>query len=220
MCLGKPRLKASTEKRESSPIPLRRMMRRSSEAACAKRLSLILIRAKKTKTNRSGFMDIIDEIKADHQVIEGLLEKIGSSSVDDARSHRKLIQELLLAVLAHNYAEEEVLYRRLREIRLLKGLVSNSYHEHRMVVELLQSLKKFDPAGADWGKRFATARKHLDHHWREEERAVLPQVKRLFSLDLREEIGEELRSLEEIFLQRTEGREQGWTGPQESEIRP
>jgi hemerythrin superfamily protein len=149
-------------------------------------------------------MDIIDEIKADHSSIAQLLEDVAETGMGEGVRRRKLLHGLSKAILSHSYAEEQVLYRKLKEIRMLKSLVSDSYQEHRLIVDLLHILRQLNPLDEKWAGHFEELRECLEHHLREEERQVLPQVKRLFSLDLRHEIGAEMRSLEDQFLYRTE----------------
>lgn len=138
-------------------------------------------------------MDIFELIRADHAEIRSLLnEVIDQTSIAIPRSKHDLerpsdweeaLHDLKLSVVAHNRAEEEVLYTRLGEASGRPGLGGGKTHEHRIAESLLAEIEKMNPRDLDWSEKLALLRNVMESHQAEEETQTFDLLRKSIDVD-------------------------------------
>ncbi len=120
-------------------------------------------------------MNIYERLEQDHREMAGMMDKLESGY--DARVFEKLANELT----AHMRAEEEVLYRPLRDAEPAHEPVLEGYEEHHVGDLILRELKANNPGTDRWMAKFNVLKENVEHHIEEEEgplfdaaRQVLP----------------------------------------------
>lgn len=133
-------------------------------------------------------MDILKEIVHDHREIEDLFHRINGSQ----RGKHEIFNELVAKLEAHTQAEEEVLYSRVkvsdREGELYRQ-VMEGFEEHQIARHLIADLLLPSLTNDRWQAKLTVLREMIEHHVKEEERDLLPEAKKAFSPEEREEMG-------------------------------
>jgi hemerythrin superfamily protein len=126
-------------------------------------------------------MDIFECLRADHARLKNLLDDLIEA---DAKSVPRIKMELKLAIIAHDRAEEEVVYEVLRLIPYRAELADLRTDEHFLNESVLGDLDDVEPDDEDWITFVDLFKNQLDSHFAEEETFV-------FSL-LRDNLDEKL----------------------------
>lgn len=124
-------------------------------------------------------MSIIDMIKRDHDEARELMETI--TLEHDAREAAETFEELKTALLAHAKTEEEVLYPALARQEETHELVLEAKEEHTLAEQLLDELERGDSSDEAWHAKFVVLKTNVEHHMREEEKELLPKMKKMLN---------------------------------------
>jgi hemerythrin superfamily protein len=87
-------------------------------------------------------------------------------------------RDLYVSIAAHSDAEEETVYRRLREA--LPAGIEQAVADHDGIREILDELQEIGPFDPQFPTRLARLRAHLLAHVREEEETLLPRAEATF----------------------------------------
>ena len=122
-------------------------------------------------------MDIFNLLKADHDKVKGLLQKIeateGPSELDDLLG--QLEQELTL----HSRLEEQHFYPALQHDSQTQDLIPEALKEHQRVDQVLEDLMDMLPEGQDWDETLKELKKLVEHHVAEEENTIFPKAQQV-----------------------------------------
>ena len=142
--------------------------------------------------------DVIDLVKQDHREMARLFDQL-----DRYRHRRPLLRPVLSALLvAHDRAEEDVVYPRARDAGVTEG-VGCRQREHLRTEDLLVKLGLVDPDDAVFDSILTDIADGTDHHFRREETEILPALRdRLAEDQLVELAGPFIRSREHHFGER------------------
>ena len=113
----------------------------------------------------------------DHRAMQDLFRHFAAPGLDPAAKHA-LAQRACEQIRMHQQLEEEVFYaalaERLDDTRELdEGLV-----EHGVIAELAGRVARMQPSDARFDATVTVLGEYLNHHLREEERDLFPQVTR------------------------------------------
>lgn len=117
-------------------------------------------------------MNIFDMLRADHVSIRQTLDDL----IEPRRGHDWVdaFYDLKIAMVAHDRAEEQVVYDRLRAIPHRGELADAKTDEHEQIESILHALEALDPKDASWGQMIALFKNEWESHIAEEETSVLP----------------------------------------------
>lgn len=137
----------------------------------------------------SASRNIFEIIKADHQNVKELFEQI-EAAVDDEKTHliERCIQELLL----HAVAEEETLYKRLRDSEDLREDILEAEVEHSLVERLANEIMSASPDDEMCDARLMVLKELVEHHVEEEEEELIPAAQSVIDAATAESLGEEM----------------------------
>lgn len=121
-------------------------------------------------------MSILDTLAQEHRGFESLLAELAATPSTEPEERRRRFSELQSGVTAHARAEEEVVYRVLRdrlpdEVQVLEG-----YEEHHIADVLLQELASACPGGRGWVVKVRVFEEVLRHHIKQEELMLFPLI--------------------------------------------
>jgi hemerythrin superfamily protein len=133
-------------------------------------------------------VDAIQLIKSDHAVVERLFQRFERSKVRGTGAElRRIVRALVKELSIHAAVEEQLLYPALRPRGGAPGEVLEALEEHHVVKLTLRELERMDPADARYRAKMAVLAESVRRHVREEERELLPRLRRrLDPADLRE----------------------------------
>ena len=137
-------------------------------------------------------MDAIQVIRKDHQEIERLFTRVERAQRDGDRSEqRAVVRGIVREISVHAAIEEQLLYPALQEAgagdRVLEAL-----EEHHLVKLTLAELEDMDPAEKRFAAKMRLLSERVRHHMAEEEREILPRVRRALDVAQLRQLGESL----------------------------
>lgn len=135
---------------------------------------------------------IYDVLKADHEKVLGLLDKLIDAETQDSKTKEKWIAMVRDELIPHARAEEAVLYNSIRDVQGAKEVVAHAYTEHLEAEALLRSLQVTGAVGIKWAEGAKKLKEAIAHHVAEEEGRVFSAAKKLF-------IEEEATAMAEVF---------------------
>ena len=133
-------------------------------------------------------MNVITLLTNDHRTVEALLERYRSATNE---AKRPLLDEITRELTKHMDAEESVLYPLLRtSIPRGEELMAEAVEEHKKAKGLLAELQSTEAGSFDMDSRVATLRGAIQHHVREEEGTIFPEMQKSLEDALLEELGD------------------------------
>lgn len=123
-------------------------------------------------------MDALDVIVEDHEDFRDLLDRYEEIDPDEHAEKRRLIDELIPAVVRHSVMEEEAFYPWVRSHAPdLADMVLEEIEEHHVIEILMSELTEMDPADERFDAKVEVFAENLLHHLHEEEDELFPQVR-------------------------------------------
>jgi len=135
--------------------------------------------------------ELIELLMADHHEAEGLLGKVGESGVNQS----SLFDELVHALVAHEVAEEEIVYPVVRsEVPNGNALADARIAEEQKAEELLSKMESMDRNSSEFSSSMRHLREEVLAHAEKEEHEVFPKLKESLSDDRRSQLGTAYRA--------------------------
>lgn len=116
--------------------------------------------------------EILSALLADHRAAETLLARFDGLAVDERGSY---FTELVRTLVAHEVAEEEILYPALRGVATRsEEAIRARLAEQSEAVELLKAMEDMAPEGPEFAAAFGKLRPAVQDHAAQEEATVFP----------------------------------------------
>lgn len=132
-------------------------------------------------------MNAIDLLIQQHQKTRETLKKLAESDDVDAETLKQAGDELV----AHMVIEEHVFYPRIRE--LAEDVVEESFEEH--AVARFELARAMIAQGEQQKARLTVLQELVKHHVEEEEKEMLPKVRRAVSEEELERLGTKMQAM-------------------------
>jgi hemerythrin superfamily protein len=141
--------------------------------------------------------DVLVELTKDHDEMRQMFTVLrgGVQGEDQEETVRRLTVE----VVKHAVAEETHLYPLMRKV--LPGgndITEHEIEEHAQVEELLKKLEKLDPTDAEYRPTLDKVMDDLDHHARDEETNVFPELRSTLPQSDLVELGHKVRRTKKL----------------------
>lgn len=114
-------------------------------------------------------------IKQDHKRVEGLFQKYKKAR--GAESKRKIADEAMEQLEIHAAVEEEIFYPAAKRELEDGEIIEEAIKEHDEVKSLIEELRSMESDDEEFDGKFAELVENVQHHVKEEESEMLPQVK-------------------------------------------
>lgn len=139
--------------------------------------------------------DPIELLKSDHRRFEKLF-KDGEATTERAIKGRREILEALTSELGvHEAIEEQLLYPALRPHAEAHDIVLEGIEEHHVADILIKELHKVRKDNEKWGAKFKVLKESIEHHIKEEERAMFPAARAALAREELMALGARMRAL-------------------------
>ena len=135
----------------------------------------------------SASIDAIDLLMADHREAKKLFAKFESAS--GAAAQAQIVQMLCNALNVHTRIEEEIFYPAIRG-KADDDLLDESYVEHDGAKVLIRDLLGSKPDADFYKAKVTVLQEQIEHHVKEEERQVFPQLRRGLDRDALAQLGD------------------------------
>ncbi len=138
-------------------------------------------------------MDILKLIKKDHDEAFEAIEKLEKLTDSPSHDAEKLTREFVIAVLLHAKSEEKGFYEMIESKKEeFKDFTLEGFIEHSLVESTLKRLLAVKPGGnGEFKAALSVTKELLEHHAKEEEEEELfPKIKKNFSVEERDQMGQ------------------------------
>ena len=136
-------------------------------------------------------MNAIDLLESQHREVEKLFSKIEKSKSDDVKG--RLFEEIADKLAVHATIEEHHFYPAVKANRT-EDILLESLEEHLGIKRVLADLLETEPSDETFDAKIKVLTEQVSHHVKEEEEELFPKVKKLFSKEQLEAIGQEMSS--------------------------
>jgi hemerythrin superfamily protein len=145
-------------------------------------------------------LDPVKMIKDDHERVEKLFKEFESAG-DGAHKRRHDLGEKILEELeVHATLEEEIFYPRAGEVIGDRDLILESEEEHHVVETLMEELRQLDAEDERYKAKMMVLIENVRTHVKEEEREMLPKVKKGLGKDDLEALGAEMEDRKSALM--------------------
>jgi hemerythrin superfamily protein len=144
--------------------------------------------------------DAITLLTTDHEEVKELFEQYQALVDEDADDEDKqsLAEQICTMLTVHATIEEELFYPACREALDDDGLLNEAEVEHQSAKDLIAQIQDSEPSDALYDAQVKVLGEYVDHHVREEEDELFPQVQET-DLDL-DALGAEMSARQEELL--------------------
>ena len=149
----------------------------------------------KSKAKAAG---AIEMLKEDHDKVKKAFKEFEKLDREDSEAVQQLVQTVCEDLKVHTTLEEEIFYPAAREALEDEDIMNEAQVEHetaKMLIEQLENMGTDDP---NYHATFTVLGEYVQHHIKEEEGEMFPQVKKT-DLDL-EELGARMKSRKEELM--------------------
>jgi iron-sulfur cluster repair protein YtfE (RIC family) len=123
-----------------------------------------------------------------HRKVEALFEKLEKSSSDPT----ELLTELANDLAAHMTIEQEIFYPEVKDVD--HDQIYESYEEHALAEVALKRLLAADPEANEFKARVTALKELIEHHVKEEEEELFPEVEDKLETEKLEELGKQMEA--------------------------
>lgn len=128
-------------------------------------------------------MDIFSLLTRDHRQATALLNELAAGEDLSRRERTELLIELQALLIAHNQAEETVLYDALLQREETRHLATSAQNQHEEAEELLARLSG-ERIEDRWRETLEELRIAMERHIEEEERIIFDIARRVFDAQM------------------------------------
>jgi hemerythrin-like domain-containing protein len=152
-------------------------------------------------------MDVQQLFKRDHERMTTLFERLAETSDQATKTRERLVEQLTNEIEAHKAVVEQRLYPLLRKHKETRDL-KPSARELNQLDRKLSEFQKMQVADPDFLRTARELKKTVEQHLREEERHILPALKKALEPGELEALAQELAEGKREELQEARQRNQ------------
>ena len=138
-------------------------------------------------------MDVFELLKADHEKVSGIMEKIDETTERGVKTREELFTQLKGELDLHAQLEEEYFYPAIEEADETRDITLEAYEEHTLVKQLLAELEAEPKDAEQWTAKFTVLKENVEHHVEEEEGELFKKARRVLGKEKSEEIGNQIQ---------------------------
>jgi iron-sulfur cluster repair protein YtfE (RIC family) len=138
-------------------------------------------------------MNAFEVLKADHEKVAGIMEKIDESTERASKTREELFAQLKNELDLHAQIEEQIFYPALEDQEETRDITLEAYEEHNLVKQLLSELESEPKDDESWTAKFTVLKENVEHHVEEEEGELFKKARTVLSKDEIEELGNRLQ---------------------------
>jgi hemerythrin superfamily protein len=139
------------------------------------------------QVSREVAMDILDELRHDHQQVMSLFKKAAKKKNGQGDS---VFEQLRVSLLAHSKAEEKVFYKQIEGQKEAHEMVLEGYEEHHVAELVLKELARKKTDGERWHAKLMVLQELVEHHVQEEEGEIFSAAEKALAQADRQKMGE------------------------------
>jgi hemerythrin superfamily protein len=148
-------------------------------------------------------MDATKLLEQDHKEVEGLFKKFEKAGDRAYKTKQELADKIIEELTIHAEIEEEIFYPAVkREAEQAEDVVLEAVEEHHVAEALMEEIKGLTSEDENFDAKVTVLIESVRHHKDEEEREMFPKVRKAFSSDELEQLGQQLEQAKRQKQQR------------------
>lgn len=137
-----------------------------------------------SRANSTARAEIIETLTGDHKRVKKAFRDFAKMDAqDDPEGCEALVDQTLAELEVHTSLEEELFYPSVRGALKEADLVDEAEVEHMSAKQLIEQLRTMSPGDDKYAATFTVLGEYVNHHIREEEREMFPQLERTRGVD-------------------------------------
>lgn len=138
-------------------------------------------------------MNAIELLKADHDKVDKLFQKIKSTEEGE---HPPIFEQIKAELDVHTHIEETIFYPRMIEEgdEELQKIVKEGIEEHRQAKMFLREISELADDSEKFEPKLKVLMEDIEHHVQEEEGEMFKMVEEQFDAAVLEELGTEMEA--------------------------
>ncbi len=132
----------------------------------------------------SARRDVLEMLIEDHKKVKKMFRDFEKKNEqDDTEGCREIVERTCAELEVHATLEEELFYPAIRKAMKDKDLIDEAEVEHGSAKQLIAQLKKMESSDPKYAATFTVLGEYINHHVREEEGEIFPQLNRSTQVD-------------------------------------
>lgn len=143
-------------------------------------------------------MNAVELLKADHDVVSKLFQKVEAT---DEKEHPAIFVKIKAELDVHTHIEEKIFYPKLiaEGDKELKDITLEGIEEHRQAKMFLRELAGLSDESEKFEPKLKVLMEDIEHHVMEEEGEMFVMVEEQFDASVLEELGKEMEAEKRSF---------------------
>lgn len=139
-------------------------------------------------------MNAISILKNDHRKVKKLFREFEAAGDRAFRKRQEIARKVCTELEIHSQLEEQLFYPAVQTTADAKAhdLVRAAVKEHHIVQTIIDELNVMSSGAENYGPTFKMLVEHVEHHFREEERDLLPGVRDQLGQERLEYLGDQM----------------------------
>jgi hemerythrin-like domain-containing protein len=134
-------------------------------------------------------MNAIELLKADHEKVSEIFEKLEDTTESDEKTRTELFTKLKQELDLHAHIEETIFYPVLKKAEETRDITMEGIQEHHVVKVLLGELNSMKAGSEVWTAKLKVLQENVEHHVEEEEDDMFKSARQVLSKERLEELG-------------------------------
>ena len=136
-------------------------------------------------------MNAIELLKADHDKVDALFEKVKANEDAD---HRDTFEKIKAELDVHTHIEETIFYPKMKEEgdEELQKIILEGIEEHHQAKMFLRELSNLVDDSEKFQPKLQVLMEDIEHHVQEEEGEMFPMIEEQFDEATLQELGKEM----------------------------
>jgi predicted DNA-binding protein len=137
-------------------------------------------------------MDAIALLKADHDKVKELLDRLEKTTERGVKTREELFATIKGELTLHEIVEEEIFYPELKAHPKAEATVLEGFQEHHVVDLLMGELEQLPVEDETWGAKAKVMKENIEHHIEEEEGEMFRQARQAFDKAELDDLGQRM----------------------------
>jgi len=137
-------------------------------------------------------MNAIELLKADHEKVSEIFEKLEDTTESDEKTRTELFTKLKQELDLHAHVEETIFYPVLKKAEETRDITMEGIQEHHVVKVLLGELNSMKAGSEVWTAKLKVLQENVEHHVEEEEDDMFKSARQVLSKERLEELGAQM----------------------------
>jgi len=141
-------------------------------------------------------MNAIELLKADHNKVSRLFQKVKATEEGE---HKELFKQIQEELEVHTHIEETIFYPKMKEKSELEDLILEGIEEHHQAKMFLREISALSETSEKFEPKLKVLIEDVTHHVQEEEGEMFPLIEELFDEATLAELGAEMEEEKQRF---------------------